>query len=271
MTKKRRPSTDDEETPSALPAVVEEKPLTLKAMKERSASVRLSAKLHYVTDPKERGVAWWWEHGSVTWTRPDGTTEVINFKDHISVDGFIAWSKHEKWATERDNWWADVELQVLSNLRDQAAAEKIEELRVMRQSRGYLTEYLFPLKDAKAPDGIKRYPPEHKWAGLPVFPLELGNMSKFIEAYLKLDERVAFKRGDAVGHTNAELEEMTGGASEKKENPGEDIARRKANDFSQTDVRAMAKAFLVQREESLKGVIDTEGEVIEDEDDDEGL
>lgn len=262
--KKVRKPSDDEST-----ALAAETPVTLAEMKERAVNVRSAAKLHYVTDPKERGVEWWWQNGEVSYTTSLGKRETVLFREHIQLDGFVRWSREEKWTMARDAFWSDVELSVLTNLRDETVKEKIDELRVMRQSRSYLTEYLFPLKDPKAPDGIKRWPADHKWAGLPVFPLDLGNMPKFIESYLKLDERVAVKRGDALMHTNSEIDDITGGTPESKEHPGKAIAKHKAkaDDFSPSDVRAMAKAFLVQREESLKDVIDVEA--VEDNDDED--
>ncbi len=244
--KKRRPRDDGD-----APMVVV--PTTLAAMKDRSLNVRSAAKMHYIGDPKERSVEWWWKNGEVVLTHNDGAQEKIAFRDQITIDGFVKWSKVDEWISQRDQFWTDIELNVLTNLREEMTKERIDELRVMRQSRAWLTEYLFPMKDKSAPDGVRRHPPGHKFEGLPIFPLDLGNMPKFIEAYLKLDERMMLKRGEANMRIASEAEDIAAEDPESKV-PSAHVELAKRVNFAPDEVRAMAKAYLLQRETSLGAV-----------------
>lgn len=240
-------------------ALVIPSPTTAKAMTEQQMTLRKMAKMLFVTDSKENSVEWHWENDR-------DLRGAVLFKDHVTFYVFRQWSLTDHWIDSREEFWGHVEVQVLANLRDEFTRAKIDELRIMTESRGYLTEYLFPMKD-RATGEVRRHPADHRLAGLPVYPLDLGNMPKLIEAFLKLDERMMLKRGEAISRTQGEIDDIRelAGATDASSTGGPAAALAKRMNFNPDEARTAARLILEQRNAAARaardgGVIDVESE-----------
>ena len=218
-------------------AIVAEEPTTLSEMETRLMSLRRLAKINYVSDPQERGIDWHRENDR-------DSTGAYLFKHEVKQTTFDLWSVTDGWVKAREEFWAQIEAQVLTSLQDEFAKQKIEDLAVMHTAKASLTEYLMPLKER---DGtVRRWPIGHKYEGLPMYPLEFGRFDRFIEAYLKLDERMMLKRGEAIQSTQQELQNMesdTAAPEQDKLAP----ARAFAKQYDPQELRAMARAGLEMR------------------------
>jgi len=108
----------------------------------------------------------------------------------------------DKWTDRREQYWTEIEQRTLEGLGDKILQARLEELAAMTQARSYMSEYMMPMRDEKGK--VRRHPrldengKPHRFAGLPVFPLDMPRLDRFLKALLDLDERVMLKRGEAI-------------------------------------------------------------------------
>jgi len=148
---------------------------------------------------------------------------------------------------------------------EQLVEQRFRELDEISEDLIYLREWVRPLRNE---DGtVRRHPAwieevdrvsgtyvnrPNPWAGLPVYAIPFRSMEKIIDAFLKLDERLMLKRGDATTRT----ESVDGGERPSVLDPKTTIVNKPTKD----EVQAMARALLLQRQPGLleSNVIDVQ-------------
>lgn len=259
--KARRPKKKKTKSELAAPKTVPLQVMTL----------RKQAGYDYVTDPDGRSVRWHYER------------EDREYSSSLKWSTFEKWSKVDGWVAKRREFWEQIEERTLQHLQDEILRVRLEELAEMSEkSRPYMMEYMQPLRDEE--DNVLRHPMRlrsgepHPHAGLPVFPLEMPSIDKFIRAFLQLDERIMLKRGEAVTRT-----ESIGDGRSKTSVTALDPVGSLMN-LSPEEARSMAKSLLKQRfDKQMSEADELDSEVVhieaerkrgsddEEDDDDEAL
>lgn len=173
------------------------KKTTKKAMKKSSSSsiiktykatiknMRLQAAQDYITDPDGRSVRFHYE-------RDDR-----DYRGAISIAGFERWSKEDRWTDRRQQFWEEIEVRMLTHIRDEILQARFERLGKMKEAVAYMEEYMVPLRNA---DGsVRRYPDSHPdYPGLPMYPLKMPSMEKFVRMIMELQDQIRLDSGEAV-------------------------------------------------------------------------
>jgi hypothetical protein len=199
------------------------------------------------------------------------------FPKYIKLVTAQAWHTNEGWAQKREEMIASVEIGIIEQLRDSLLRQTIQEMNNLWDVREHMFEYVRPKRDRNG--NVKRHGPEAgDLEGLPVFPLDVtkGGMHKFIEAFLKLDERIADRRNESVRRIEAAVSEANGGEESidvegsSTETPQAALAKRM--NLGEEQLRQMAHSLLRQSAEAVSQD-DTEDEPTTDEEsgDDEGI
>lgn len=241
-TKKRAPR---KAKPSITKAAISKSSSTVKRTGKHS-QLRRHAGVDYITDPDGRSIRY-------HYSRDDRT-----YKDEVSEPRFREWSMEDRWSERREQYWNEIEARTLDGLQDKILRMRMEELAGLTEARNHLSEYLMPLYNK---DGtVKRHPDvdeagkPHKFAGLPVFPLEMPRFDRFIKSLLDLDERVMLKRGEAITRTE------TIGSKTKVKTTALDPVGSLMN-ITPEEARALAKDLLRKRMgERYTDVLDVPGE-----------
>lgn len=250
--KKSEPKRTPRRTPrKAKPKKAKSTALLVREMVPRQIELRRHAGVDYITDPDGKSIEWHWQR------------EDREYSKSISLVQFNKWATQDGWVPRRDQFWTDIETRTLEGLGDKILQERLRELEVMTEARSYMTEYMMPLKDSAGQ--VLRHPTMtksgevHPQAGLPVFPLELPRLDRFLKALLDLDERVMLKRGEAITRTE------TVGSKTKLTTTALDPVGSLVN-ISREEARRLAQHLLRQRMgDRYEGVLDLiEGDATDD-------
>jgi hypothetical protein len=234
----------------------------------RGHELRAMAARDYIFDPEQCSIAELYNRAD----RP--------YVDRVSLGAFRAWSYTDGWAPRREEFWQEHELRVHEAQRDQLLRQRLEEIRTRTQERDALSEWLQPKRDPATGD-ILRYPEmtvetryeldddgevvdtyevevPHPHAGLPMLNLEPGNLSQFVNAFVKFDQHLMTMRGEATSRT----EHITRSAADPARMS--DLVDPVAAQVTITadDIHEMSRVLLRQRQPELS--IDAEWEEVEE-------
>lgn len=207
--------------------------------------MRMLAKIDYVTDPEDRSLRYHYD-------RDDR-----EYKDSISFDRFKEWSAADQWVESRAAYYAEIENRIIASRLDRLMEQKFREMDELEEDLKYMREWVTPLRDQYG--NVRRYPlhrkvgdPKkgtfrtemHPFAGLPMYALEFKSMDKLISAFLKIDERLMLKRGDATSRSESSDTSPT--------RPSVLDSEKMLTTVTKEEREAMAKALLFQRQPELQ-------------------
>lgn len=213
------------------------------------------AKIDYVTDPEDRTLRWHYE-------RTDREYSKV-----ISLSAFESWSRDDGWVSGRSDYYRAIEDRIITERLDRMLQHRFKEIDDIAEDLKYMHEWVTPLRDQNG--YVRRYPlwttvgdPKkgelktemHPFAGLPMYALPFKSMEGLVDAFLKLDERLMLKRGDATSRTE-DLSAAKAGNRPSVLDPKTIITQ-----VSKEERAAMAKALLLKRQPELlsQPVIDVE-------------
>lgn len=218
---------------------------------KQSTILRKIAATDYICDPDGHSMRWHYERKD----RP--------YEKSISYVRFEMWGTEDGWTKRRDAYWEHIESKVREHMADTLLRSRLQDIGKFRGMLDVLVQYLEPLVDAKT--GKMKLDPD---TGLPLYPLKLPSMEKFMGMYLLLHERVMLLSGEATVRS----EQLRPDASEPELN--EHLRDRAAirPKLARADVRAMARTLLRSRAEARaeaeaaqdKPAIDAAGEEADD-------
>lgn len=226
-------------------AAIEKAPKARTDVIPSSRNMRMLAKIDYVTDPEDRSLRYHYD-------RDDR-----EYKDSISFDRFKEWSAADKWVESRAAYYAEIENRIIASRLDRLMEQKFREMDELEEDLKYMREWVTPLRDQYG--NVRRYPLQrkvgdpkkgtfrtemHPFAGLPMYALEFKSMDKLISAFLKIDERLMLKRGDAT--TRSETSDTS------PTRPSVLDSEKMLTTVSKEEREAMAKALLFQRQPELQ-------------------
>jgi hypothetical protein len=200
-----------------------ETPVRKLAYLSRIEVARQQAAIDYITDPEGRSMDFHFRRSDRAYSK------LVHMRtwDH--------WASLDRWTDRREQFWKEIEQKLMNEWRDRLVAMRLTEIEEMTKVRGYMAEYLSPLKDNKGE--VKRDPE----TGLPVYGLYLPKMDGFINMFLALDKQIMLKRGEATTRTEGS-EEMHVGSLDPVS------AQTK---LSKEDLRAMARVMVLRRQPEL--------------------
>ena len=214
----------------------------------RVSEIRRGAAVDYITDPEARSAEYW--HGRKD--RP--------YHRAVVYQTFRVWQQEDEWTSRRTQFWAEITERIIAERQKQVLIAGLQELEELTEVRMYMGEYLNPLRTA---DGAaQRYPKDHPLAGLPMMPLKMPDLDKFVKMFLALEKHLMLKRGEAVTRTDSV------GDDKKVPVSSLDPIAQKVS-IGRQDVLALAQLLLERRQPQLVegAVIDVPVE--EDDDDDD--
>lgn len=207
--------------------------------------VRRQAAIDYITDPESRSVQF-------HYNRKDR-----EYSSLTGFDSFSAWSKADSWGPRREQFWADMERRVFQAHQDHMLKLRMEELQVLMELRHEAMQFIKPVTDD---DGNVVIDPDTRF---PRYRVEPGKYHQMVEAYLKLDERISVRRGEATQRAETITREEGENAGSKALSAVDDPVGRKLN-YSKEEIKAMARAVI--REKQKRQLALEQGEPIEDDD-----
>lgn len=211
-------------------------------------NLRLLAKIDYVTDPEDRPARWHYERGD----RDYGS---------VSFATFERWSTEDGWVEARSHYYHEIEQRIIAERLDHLLQQRFKEIDGLEEDLKYLHEWVTPLRDQYG--HVKRYPltqqvgdprkgtmriEPHPFAGLPMYALPFKSMEKVVDAFLKMDERLMLKRGDATSRTESHATSTEGGAGR----PSVLDPKMMLTQVSKEERAAMAHALLLHRQPELQ-------------------
>ena len=203
-------------------------------------ALRNIAATDFITDPDSHTVEWHWRRQD----RP--------FQTSVTFANFEKWSVRDRWKPRRIAYWKGIEERVRERMADEMVIRRLDDLQRLERQMESLGKYLEPMLDDKGNPKLGKN-------GLPVYPLDMPKMDRFIESYLKLHDRVLLLRGEATKRT----EMITAGSSDGEDEEESDLARtlrpsgpRMRPKLSRGDARALARQLVKQRAPKLSEVID---------------
>lgn len=216
-------------------------------------NLRLLAKIDYVTDPEDRSVHFHYE-------RTDREYKLVALRT------FEQWATEDGWIPQRALYYREIERRIIIDRLDKLVEQRFRELDELSEDMRLLHEWVTPLRDK---DGnVRRHTSmieevdvktgtfsrrPNPYDGLPMYALPFESMEKLIGAFLKLDERLMLKRGDAT--TRTETTEAGSLGRPSVLDPQTLITKP-----TRDEVQAMARALLFKRQPELlqQTVIDVE-------------
>lgn len=211
-------------------------PLELSTIAQ-AAQFREIAAMEFIIDPNKNAVEYHYARTDRPWRKA------------ITLDVMRTWATQDRWVERREDYATQMQTRVLEKFRNEAVKRRIGQLEEVEEVRGYLLEYLKPLrsKDGK----VRRYPltqkrgrqyVEHPLAGLPMFPLELGNTASIIKRFIDLERHLMTVRG--------ELPDREAGSVEA---PAPVTALLPpGTEFTQAEVQVLARLLLRERQPDLQ-------------------
>ena len=193
---------------------------------------RSLARTEYVTDPDKRSVDW---HFRNKWQARG-----------VSPITFTRWSVLDHWGPRRAEFWKVIEKRVFDARAEHIVVARMRELEHLTQVRSFADEYLMPLREGKTGQ-VRRYPPDHDWAGLPMFALKMPSFDRFVKAYMDLDTQIMTKRGEVKDLRDPDVPEPT----TEEPNPYVTDPATTAASFSSDELRAMARVLVRARQPEL--------------------
>jgi len=152
------------------------------------AAIRRQAETDYITDPENETLAYHYNRDDRSYTK------------HVSLSTFQSWSKLGNWHDRRIQFWDEMQDRMLAHIRDRLFQDRMQRLVDNKELATYYREYLEPLRNAKGE--VRRHPDDHAdFPGLPIFPLKLPSLEKFIKSFLELQADIRLDSGEAVTRT----------------------------------------------------------------------
>lgn len=172
-------------------------------------------------------------------------------------------SADEKWSELREEWWKNAEVTLLERIQDEYLAERLAEMRALRQAMPFVFEHMLPVME-KDPDrpGEKRVKRDPD-TGMPVFRHPFKSQEGVMRTWLLLQERQMLLRGEATMRTESAIRDRQPVTDEK--DPLAQMAA-KAN-FSRDEVRSLARQMIAKRMKDEPDAIDEEEESEEEDGD----
>ena len=214
----------------------------------RVNEVRRAAYIDYVTDSEARSIDHW--HGRKD--RP--------YSRLVALKTFRMWGREDGWVDRRETYWAEITEKVVRERQKQVFMAGLEELKKLTIAHDYMGEYLMPLFDDAG--NVRRHK-EGDLKGLPIMPLKLPDMDKYVKMCIHVEKHLMLKRGEATTrHDSMDAE------TKVKVTSLDPVAQKISLDRG--DVRAMAQLMLERRQPQLVAgdgdVIDVKPEDYDDED-----
>lgn len=204
-------------------------------------------KIDYVTDPEDRPARWHYE-------RPDRNYQAVSFPT------FERWCQEDDWVEARSRYYLEIERRIVAQRLDHLLEQRFKEIDHISDDLKYLHEWVTPLRDKFG--NVRRYPltqetgdprkgtyqvEAHPFAGLPMYALPFTSMDKLVATFLKLDERLMLKRGDATSRTESHTETHSNGQGRVSVLDPKQVLQQ----VTKEERSAMAKALLMHRQPEL--------------------
>ena len=226
-------SLDDVEVPEPASTAIEKR----STYTVRAAEIRRQAAQDFITDPDGRKVEDLWNRGD----RP--------YRDMVTLGTFQRWATEDDWLPRRERFWLEVEQRVYEQMGHKIALQRFQEVEELTTASNAMAEYLRPLVDRgtgmpqRHPDMLQNGQP-NPLAGLPVFPLELPPMDKFIKSFVDVQKLLMLKRGEVTARSEERKVPTGGGALDP-------VSREVP--WTPSDIRALARKALELRQPELQG------------------
>lgn len=202
----------------------------------QNAQIREVSSIEFITDPNQQSVEW--HHARVD--RP--------WRKLVDLKTMKSWAEHDHWLERRKQYAEQMRARLLADVQNRQVKQRIAQLQDLEVVRASMLEYLQPLKDA---DGeIKRHPEkvgsgksvkDNPLAGLPVFPLELGNIPQLLKRFIDLEQHMV---------------DMRALVPDREENSTEvekpiTALLPPGTELSPEEIKVLAKVLLMQRQPGL--------------------
>ena len=213
----------------------DDKPVTAAVLRDRAHAKWLKIRTEYITSIEAP------------------THDDLAKKYGITLDSVRQKSMLERWGDLREEWWNDVEVHLLTKIRDQYLQARLDDMVDIREVMKHLLKHAMPLKDK---DGNVRVDAD----GLPIYAHDFKSQEGVLKALLELQERSMLLRGEAIMRTSSEI-------TDRRKEVVEDADAQLADktNFSSAEIRAIARELIRKRQEASQqekddGVIETEAD-----------
>lgn len=175
------------------------------------------AEVSFITDRQRRPAEHWWDQLCV---------------EVISLRKFLVRVRSAKWVGRRDQYWNEVQQEILRQSKYRAVHDRVAELNEIQSIRSDALEAIQP----KIIDGRK------------IYPIRPKSMEGMIAAFVKLDQLADAKRDTVLTMIEPELTSEVGAGS--------------SSVFSADEMRDVAKMLLERRrdEQQARLALDTGGQ-----------
>jgi hypothetical protein len=164
------------------------------------------AEVAYITDRQRRSVEYWWDQLC---------------SEMLPLPAFLKRARAGRWTIRRDEYWAEVQAEVLRQSRFRAVHDRVAELQQIQQLRSDALELIQP----RVVDGVKYYP---------IKPKSLEGM---IGSFIKLDQLADAKRDAVLTMVEPELQRQQGDRDAT------------SSQFSPEEIRRMTRMLLEERQQ----------------------
>lgn len=225
-------------------------PRRLKAPYAGAAAAVLAAPVPVVPEASRDNDALWLKVRTEYITDPAGPScEALGRKYGRSAAAVNVKCASGGWVAAREAWWAAAEVKLLEKIQDEYLKERVHEMRILRRAFDSLAEVSLPLVDK---DGKVLRSED----GMPRFALPFKSQEQAIRSMLLVQERSMLLRGEAIMRTESAIKDKRVAETEGEDPTFAALAGRV--NFSPTELRALAKQFLIKREAALASLNDEE-------------
>lgn len=231
-----------------LPTPPEDPPVTAMVLGKQAEGRWVQIRTEYITSPHS----------------PSIDALAKKYASWFGFDAIKQRATREKWTEQKERWWTEAEVRLLANIQDEYLKDRMREMAVLKRGFDALAELALPLTD-KAGNVLRDE------AGLPKFAYSFRSQDKVIRALLDVQERGMLLRGEAIMRTESEIRDRQAATGEGGPNEETFNALAGRTNFKPSELRTLARQFLLKREEALReiAVEDEAADAAEGEGDDE--